>query len=156
PCRPTMVLILLVACTSESTSLSPDSVSISARIADAQADASPNTGTSTAGEAPTTQKGGPAKPATALAIVTQPSASATSGIAFAHQPGVQLRDVSKHDVNEAGVIVVATIASGGGTLGGATTAVTDTSGVASFTNLSITGPGSYTLRFSATGLTSAS
>src|SRR2546429_950101 len=54
------------------------------------------------------------------------------------------------------VTVTAAIASGGGTLGGTLTATTNGSGVASFTNLAITGPaGDRTLSFSATGLTAA-
>src|ERR1051325_11969825 len=45
---------------------------------------------------------------------------------------------------------------GGGPLGGTLTATTNGSGVASFTNLSITGvAGDRTLSFSATGLTAA-
>src|SRR2546429_1875127 len=54
------------------------------------------------------------------------------------------------------VTVTAAIATGGGTLGGTLTATTNGSGVASFTNLAITGTaGDRTLSFTATGLTSA-
>src|SRR4029077_12320338 len=91
-----------------------------------------------------------------LGITTQPSSTAQSGAAFALQPVVQLRDASGNAVSQAGVTVTAAIASGGGSLGGGVTAVTNTGGVATFTNLSITGTtGDRTLTFSATGRTSA-
>src|SRR5439155_157099 len=94
--------------------------------------------------------GGP----TQLTITTQPSASAQSGVAFAQQPVVQLRDASGNAVSQAQVTVTAAIATGGGTLGGTLTAATNGSGAASFTNLAITGTaGDRTLTFSATGLT---
>ena len=76
--------------------------------------------------------------ASELSITTQPSMSAASGAAFAQQPTVQLLDVSGNAVSQAGVVVTAAIASGGGTLGGTLTATTDTNGLATFTNLSIT------------------
>jgi hypothetical protein len=92
--------------------------------------------------------------ATKLAIITQPSGSATSGTTFARQPAVQLRDAASNTVKQAGVIVTATIASGeSGVLGGGITATTDGSGVASFSNLQITGSGSYALAFSAPSVT---
>ncbi|HXI63985.1 MAG TPA: Ig-like domain repeat protein [Gemmatimonadales bacterium] len=94
--------------------------------------------------------------ATQLSITTQPSGSAPSGVAFAQQPVLQLRDGAGNAVNQAGVTVTAAIATGGGTLNGAATATTNANGEASFTNLAISGPtGSYTLSFSATGLTGA-
>ena len=98
----------------------------------------------------------PAGPATQLGISTQPSSSAPSGVPFAQQPVLQLRDAGGAAVAQSGVTVTAAIASGGGTLGGTTSAVTNASGVAAFTDLSITGPaGDRTLSFSATGLTGA-
>src|SRR5205823_346265 len=87
---------------------------------------------------------------------SQPSSSAQSGAAFAQQPVVQLRDASGNPVSQAGVTVTAAIATGGGTLGGTLTAATNGSGVASFTNLAITGAaGDRTLTSLGTGLTSA-
>src|SRR2546422_528703 len=57
--------------------------------------------------------------------------------------------------SQAGVVVTAAIATGGGTLGGTLTATTLGSGVASFTNLAISGAvGDRTLSFSATGFVS--
>ena len=93
--------------------------------------------------------------ATQLTITTQPSASAPSGSAFGQQPAIQLRDSAGNVVSQAGVSVGAAIRTGGGTLGGTTSVLTSGSGVATFTNLMITGlVGSRTLQFSAAGLTS--
>src|SRR5205807_791322 len=93
--------------------------------------------------------------ATQLALTTQPSTSAQSGVAFAQQPVVQVRDAAGNAVGQAGVTVTAAIATGGGTLGGTATATTTSSGTATFTNLSISGTvGDRTLTFAATGLTS--
>ena len=95
-------------------------------------------------------------PATNLGITTQPSTSATSGQAFARQPVIQLRDASNAAVSQSGVVVTAAIATGGGTLGGTATATTNASGVATFTNLSISGAdGARTVSFSAPSLTGA-
>jgi hypothetical protein len=85
-----------------------------------------------------------------LAMKTEPSASAQSGVAFAVQPVVQLKDGSGADKAQSGLDVTASIASGSGTLGGTVTRQTDATGAATFTDLSITGAGgSYTLRFTA-------
>src|SRR5439155_1679391 len=94
--------------------------------------------------------------ATQLTLTTQPSSTAQSGVPFAQQPVVQLRDGAGNPVSQAGVTVTAAIATGGGTLGGTLTATTNGGGTASFTTLSI----SVSLRdrlpiFSATGLTPA-
>src|SRR3989454_123089 len=78
-----------------------------------------------------------------------------SGVAFAQQPAIQVRDGAGNPVNQAGVIVTAAIATGGGTLGGTLTATTIGNGGASFTNLAISGTaGARTLSFSATGFAS--
>ena len=96
---------------------------------------------------------GPAS-ATRLAITTQPSSGAQSGVAFSTQPVVQLRDASGNSVSQSGVSVTASIASGGGFLGGATTVATNASGQATFTNLQITGAlGDRTLSFTSGALT---
>ena len=95
-----------------------------------------------------------AGPAVSLSIATQPATTAVSGVPLSRQPVVQLRDGSGNAVAQSGIAVTATIASGGGTLGGTTTRTTGANGQASFTDLEITGsPGPRTLRFSATGLT---
>src|SRR5206468_8226137 len=74
--------------------------------------------------------------ATQLTLTTQPSASAQSGVAFAQQPVVQLRDGAGNAVSQSGVTVTAAIATGAGTLGGTLTATTTSGGTATFTNLS--------------------
>jgi adhesin/invasin len=90
-----------------------------------------------------------------LAIITQPSSTAASGVPFAQQPVLQLRDGSGNAVAQAGVSVTAAIASGGGTLGGTTTRATDANGRATFTDLSISGaPGARTLIFAADNFSS--
>jgi hypothetical protein len=99
-----------------------------------------------------------AGPAALLVISTQPSATATTGTAFALQPVLQVQDGSGNPVS--GVVVTAAIASGSGTLGGTATATSDGSGTATFAGLSISGPtGQYTLGFTTPGapqVTSAS
>jgi hypothetical protein len=90
-----------------------------------------------------------------LSITTQPSASASSGVAFAQQPVIQLRNEANNPVSREGVVVTANIKSGGGTLGGTTTATTNANGVATFTNLFITGTaGDRLLEFTSPNLTS--
>jgi hypothetical protein len=90
--------------------------------------------------------------ATHLLVTTQPSSTAQSGVAFAQQPVVQLRDASGNNVSQAGVAITAGIATGGGTLGGTRTVETNGSGQAIYTNLVITGAGAHTLSFTGTDL----
>jgi len=88
-----------------------------------------------------------------LAVATQPSSTAQSGVAFGVQPVVQLKAPNGSDKHQAGVAVTASLASGTGTLAGTITEQTDANGTATFTDLSITGSaGSYTLRFAAAGV----
>ena len=90
-----------------------------------------------------------------LAIQTQPSSAAQSGVEFAVQPVVQLKDPEGNNLPQSGLDVTAAL-SGTGTLGGTVTQSTDASGLATFTDLKITGPtGSYTLQFTAPGTTQA-
>jgi acetyl esterase/lipase len=91
----------------------------------------------------------------ALLIITQPSATAQSGLAFARQPSVEVRDSSDDPI--VGAVVTAAIASGGGALGGTATATTNASGRATFTNLSISGlVGVRTLLFTSGSATATS
>ena len=91
-----------------------------------------------------------AGPASALAIVTQPSASVQSGSAFPQQPVLQLHDAAGNAVHQSSVAVTAALASGGPALSGANPIATTTSGTATFTNLTITGiAGARTLSFTA-------
>ena len=92
-------------------------------------------------------------PPTQLGITTQPGGAQT-GSALAPQPVVEVRNAGGSVVAGATNAVTATLIGSGGTLSGATT-VNAINGVATFSNLVITGAGSYTLTFSASGLTPA-
>jgi hypothetical protein len=95
-------------------------------------------------------------PSTRLTITTQPADSAWSGVALTRQPVIQLADVSGNDVHLTGVVVTASLATGGGVLSGRDTSVSNPDGVEHFSDLALVGvPGPRTLRFSALGLTSA-
>jgi hypothetical protein len=75
-------------------------------------------------------------------------------VPFGQQPVIQLRDASNNPVAQSGVVVTVAILTGGGTLGGTTTATTNASGIATFSGLSITGTvGARTLLFGASGYT---
>lgn len=94
-------------------------------------------------------------PATAaqLAIVTQPQAAAANGVPLNPQPVVRLEDGLGNPVSRSNVAITVSITSGGGSLSGNTTATTNASGVAAFTNLALSGSvGQRILLFSATGL----
>ena len=92
--------------------------------------------------------------ATAAAITTQPT-GASSGSVLGTQPVIRIVDASGNTVTTSSVNVVASIASGTGTLTGTTT-VAAVDGIATFTNLVITGTaGSFTLTFTPTSLTPA-
>jgi hypothetical protein len=87
-----------------------------------------------------------------LAVVTQPSSTAESGVTFAVQPVVQLKAPDGSDRAQAGVAVTASLATGTGTLAGTLTVQTNAGGTAAFSDLNLTGaPGAYTLRFAAAG-----
>jgi hypothetical protein len=90
--------------------------------------------------------------ASQITVTRQPSAVIVSGVPFAEQPIIQLRDPQGNAVAQAGVAVIATIFSGGGTLNGTTSVNTDAKGAATFTNLSVTGSdGTRVLRFTGGG-----
>jgi hypothetical protein len=115
------------------------------------ADAANNTATTTLTVVSNSTAG-----ASRLSVSTQPSASAASGATFSQQPVVQLVDANGNVVAQSGVAVTASIASGGGALGGATTTTTNANGVATFSDLSISGTvGSRTLGFSSTSASAA-
>ena len=97
----------------------------------------------------------PTNTATQLAITTPPPTTITSGVTLTPATVVQLRDASGAPVATAGVVVSAAAASGTATLSGTLSAITNSAGAASFSSLVLTGTGSSTLRFSATGLSSA-
>jgi hypothetical protein len=93
-------------------------------------------------------------PATAAAITTQPT-GAGNGSVLGTQPVIRIVDSGGNTVTTSSVNVVASIASGTGTLSGTTT-VAASSGIATFTNLVVTGTaGAFTLTFTPTSLTAA-
>jgi hypothetical protein len=97
-----------------------------------------------------------APPSPQIVVVTQPSASASAGVPFTRQPVLQLQDAVGAPLARPDVAVTVQIASGGGSLGGGTTARSNADGVVRFTNLSIQGqPGDRTLIFAASDFTSA-
>ena len=93
--------------------------------------------------------------AAALAVVTEPQASAQAGLALATAPVVELRDQHGAAFPRAGVAITAAV-TGGGTLAGPATQTTDAQGRATFPDLVISGTvGARALEFSAPGLTKA-
>ena len=109
------------------------------------------TATGLAGSPVTFSATGVAGPAVALAFTVPPSTSASSGAALAIQPVVQLKDGLGNDVSQSTVSITASVVSGTGSLASAT-AVTNASGLATFSGLTITGTaGSIGLAFKATG-----
>ncbi len=86
----------------------------------------------------------------ALVITTQPSGG-TSTTILATQPVIEIRDASNVRVNGASVQVGVSVASGPGTLSGQTL-VTSQNGIATFTSLKLTTPGTYTLLFALPGV----
>ena len=81
---------------------------------------------------------------TQLVIATQPDGAAT-GVALTVQPIIEIRDAN-NNVTTSTATVTATVASGPGTLGG-TVELAAVNGVATFTDLAITGAGAHTLQF---------
>ncbi len=95
-----------------------------------------------------------AGPASRLALVTPPPATAQSGAVLTSAPQVQLRDAAGNAVAQAGVTVQVTVASGSGTASlDHASATTNGTGIATFTSLALSGPvGGYTLGFTAGSL----
>ena len=91
-----------------------------------------------------------------LSFVTEPPATAASGITLDPQPVLQLQDASGGDIARGGVVVTVQISAGGGTLSGTTTATSTPEGRVAFTDLAIRGsPGTRTLIFAADAFASA-
>jgi hypothetical protein len=82
-------------------------------------------------------------------ITTQPS-GAFNGSGFSTQPVVKITDSGGNIITTSTVNVVASLASGTGTLSGTTT-VAAVNGIATFSNLKITGTGNHTLTFTPAG-----
>src|SRR4030095_11169120 len=98
---------------------------------------------------------GQAGAASKLAMSTQPSTSAQSGVVLAVQPVIQRQDALGNPVAQVRQVTVS-VTGGGATLAGNLTVSTNANGTATFSGLALSGPvGSYTLTFAASGLTSA-
>jgi len=95
-----------------------------------------------------------AGPASQLSITTQPATSVAANTSFIPQPVIQLRDFAGNPVSQSDVSVTVAInsAQGDATLGGTTTVKTNGSGIATFSGLKLSKSGSYTLKFTASGL----
>jgi Big-like domain-containing protein len=92
-----------------------------------------------------------AGPPSGLALTASPPSVARSRVPFSTQPSVQLQDASGNPVAQPGVEVRASVASGEGTLGGQTTAITNGEGRADYTDLAVVGgPGARTVQFAST------
>jgi alpha-tubulin suppressor-like RCC1 family protein len=88
-----------------------------------------------------------------LGMSLEPPQTAQAGLVFAPQPVVQVLDVDGEPLAATGILVTATIASGGGTIGGTVGVRTAADGRAVFTDLVLGGAlGPRTIRFSASGL----
>lgn len=96
--------------------------------------------------------------ATALQIVTQPPSTAQSGVLLDPPPAVRVVDQSGNPVADGGRQITAALV-GGGTLDGTATMATEPDGVATFTDLALSGtvsPPNRTLSFTSAGLTGVS
>ena len=92
--------------------------------------------------------------ASKLAITTQPSASATDGLAFSIQPVIAVQDVGGNAVTTSSPTITGTVSTTLGSL--AVPSVAAVSGVATFSGEAFTGStGTYTITFSSPGLASA-
>lgn len=99
-----------------------------------------------------------AGPAAKIVIVTPPGTPAANGAQFSPQPVVQVQDAAGNNVGPAGRAITASLLSppGGSSLHGDLGKDTDPTGLATFTDLNITGPvGVYTIRFRSGALTEA-
>src|SRR6185503_8678203 len=72
--------------------------------------------------------------ATKLALATTPAASVRNRVPLAPQPAIKLTDDRGRGASTAGIVVSATVTGAAGTLIGNTTATTNSSGVATFTD----------------------
>jgi hypothetical protein len=88
---------------------------------------------------------------TQLSFTAQPT-SYTNSIVLSPVPAIQVRDGLGTIINQAGIPVTASIASGTGTLAGTLTVNTNASGVATFSDLSVSGSGNISVQFSSTSL----
>jgi hypothetical protein len=89
-----------------------------------------------------------------LVITTEPSRTAAAGVPLEQQPKLQLEDPFGAPLAREGLSVTVQVATGGGSVGGTTTAKSDANGVVSFQDLEVRGQtGSRTLIFAAQDFT---
>jgi hypothetical protein len=94
-------------------------------------------------------------PAASLVFTATPGAS-TAGVAFATQPAVHVVDAGGNTVTSGDGSAITLDTTPAGFLLGCTTAVTTSSGVATFSGCDITAAGSYSLSATATGIVTGS
>jgi adhesin/invasin len=87
-------------------------------------------------------------------IVQQPPSIVNHGTVLVPHPSVRLLDAAGNPVIGASVTAGLTAILGNGTVGGTLTAVTNSTGLATFGNLKISKSGIYTLKFTSGGVTS--
>jgi hypothetical protein len=89
------------------------------------------------------------------ATLTSPALGSASGSAFTTQPVITIKDAAGNIVTNSTASVTMTVSSGATTVG--TTTINAVAGIATFTNVGISGIAGtpYTLTFTSTGLTSA-
>ena len=112
---------------------------------------------SASGMTPATQSITVTSGAASKLIFKKASAGTTSGVAFTTQPQIALVDSGNNTITGSAPLITATI-SAGGTLVGTTTATVDpATGIATFTDLGISGTNnsSYTVTYSSAGVTAA-
>lgn len=97
--------------------------------------------------------------ASQVVMVTQPANWTSGTTSGSTQPSVRLQDPFGNNVSQSLVSITASVNSGTGTLSGTVSASTNASGIATYTNLSITGQltgtGNHRLQFASAGLTTA-
>ena len=91
---------------------------------------------------------------THLVFIQQPT-NAISGTTINPSVTVQVRDAFENNVDSSGLSVILALSSGTGTISGTTTRLTNTTGIATFDNLSVNLAGSKQFTTSSSGLTSA-
>jgi len=93
--------------------------------------------------------------ATTLTLATAPSTPVRNRVPFATQPVIRLTGAGGRGSATSGVVVTATLKTAGATLIGGTTATTNESGVATFTDLAVAGVlGAHEIEFTAPSLAS--
>jgi hypothetical protein len=88
---------------------------------------------------------------TQLSLTAQPI-SYTTGVTISPAPQLQVKDGLSRSIDQSGLPVTASVATGSGTLAGTLTVFTDASGVAVFPNLTYSGTDNLSIKFASTSL----